>query len=364
MALKKTHEQFCKEVYDLVGSEYLILGEYVKSSIKIKVRHNLCKHEYEITPNNFLRGKRCPLCFGTTKKTTYGFKKEILNKYKGEYIVLGEYTNDYTKIKVKHIVCGHEWEVTPTNILRGHGCPMCGKNIKKEHETFEKQLLKIHKGKIELLEQYKNARTPMKVKCLVDEYIWECTPSDLIRGRGCPRCAGNERYTTETYKKKIFDLYMNEYVVLDEYINSKTKILVKHTVCNHKWSVTPSSLIAGYGCPKCQESKGEKRIALWLRKNNINYNEQFKFVDCSYKKQLPFDFYLPILNTCIEYDGEGHYKPFRYNKDKRKNQERLEITQFRDRIKNDYCKQNNIKLIRIPYTKFNDIEQILKSVLI
>lgn len=62
----KTQEQFLKEVYDLVGNEYTILGEYIKAKEKILIRHNceICEsNEYETTPNTFLdRGCRCPAC--------------------------------------------------------------------------------------------------------------------------------------------------------------------------------------------------------------------------------------------------------------------------------------------------------------
>ena len=93
---------------------------------------------------------------------------------------------------------------------------------------------------------------------------------------------------------------------------------------------------------------------------NIKYIEQYKFDDCIYKDKLIFDFYIPSLNTCIEYDGEGHYKPFRFNKDKETMQKKLEETQIRDAIKTQYCKDNNIKLIRIPYFEFDNIDEILK----
>lgn len=71
---------------------------------------------------------------------------------------------------------------------------------------------------------------------------------------------------------------------------------------------------------------------------------------------LTFDFYLPEHNICIEYDGEQHFKPIKifggnlYFKQ----------IKYHDKIKTQYCKTNNIELIRIPYTKFKNIKQILK----
>jgi very-short-patch-repair endonuclease len=58
---------------------------------------------------------------------------------------------------------------------------------------------------------------------------------------------------------------------------------------------------------------------------------------------LKFDFYLPEYNTVLEYDGIQHYKPSFGKKS-------FEITSRNDKIKNDYLKEKNIRLIRIPYT--------------
>jgi len=75
-------------------------------------------------------------------------------------------------------------------------------------------------------------------------------------------------------------------------------------------------------------------------------------------RKLSFDFYLSDYNMCIEFDGEQHFKPVAYfGGDKRH-----EIQMKRDKIKNEYCKNNNINLIRIPYTKIKNITQILDNV--
>ncbi|MCB2320474.1 hypothetical protein LGK98_06505 [Clostridium tagluense] len=65
---------------------------------------------------------------------------------------------------------------------------------------------------------------------------------------------------------------------------------------------------------------------------------------------------MPQYNTCIEYDGEMHYKETTLGN-------KLKQQQLHDKIKNNYCKDNNINLIRIPYWEKNNIEQILKSAL-
>jgi hypothetical protein len=144
-------------------------------------------------------------------------------------------------------------------------------------------------------------------------------------------------------------------IVLEEYVNTETKIKHKCKVCEHKWSVKPGNILAGKGCPKCNESHGEKNISNYLNINHIAYIPQYTFDDCKDVRKLPFDFYIPELNMCIEYDGEQHFKAV----DHFGGEEGLKIRQLHDKIKTSYCEQNNILLLRINYDE--DIEEKLHS---
>ena len=109
-------------------------------------------------------------------------------------------------------------------------------------------------------------------------------------------------------------------------------------------------------CPECNtNSKGEEEIKRILIKYNIKFNPQYLFDDCRNTKPLPFDFYLPQYNVTIEYDGRQHYKLDCFN------MSLLDLMnlKYNDNKKTQYCKDNNIKLIRIPYWDFNKIEEIL-----
>ena len=107
-------------------------------------------------------------------------------------------------------------------------------------------------------------------------------------------------------------------------------------------------------CGYCDfHSNGEYQISQCLKMNNIDYIPQYTFKDCKDKKVLPFDFYLPKYNCCIEYDGTSHYIPNPFGSWNTK--ENVLKTQQHDKIKNQYCYENNIRLIRIPYW---DLEKI------
>lgn len=98
----------------------------------------------------------------------------------------------------------------------------------------------------------------------------------------------------------------------------------------------------------CLKSKGEAKIVSILNNYSIQYMREYSFIDLK-GKQLPlrFDFFVDN-QYLIEYDGEGHYNEC-FNKNS------LQQTQKYDKIKNEYCKSNNIPLIRIPYWHYKDI---------
>lgn len=140
-----------------------------------------------------------------------------------------------------------------------------------------------------------------------------------------------------------------------EYINSYTKLDVE---CNkgHIYQTTWDNFKMGSRCAICAiKSKGEIHIESILAKYNIKYKIQHTFKNCTFYKVLPFDFYIPDLNCCIEYDGEEHYKIIKFFGGLDKFIDR----KIRDTVKNEYCKNNNIKLIRIPYWEYDNIEEIL-----
>lgn len=121
----KTHEEFLEEIKQLHGNNYSLLTEYIKSTIDVIVKHEICCHQFSTTPNQFLSGSECPKCYGTPKKTTEDFYEEVKEITNGEYELLTEYLTALDNIKLKHMKCGHEYEVRPNDFLNGNRCPKC-----------------------------------------------------------------------------------------------------------------------------------------------------------------------------------------------------------------------------------------------
>ena len=151
----------------------------------------------------------------------------------------------------------------------------------------------------------------------------------------------------KSHEKYIEDLYaINPNIIaLETYKGANIPILHKCLIDNNEWSVRPAGILFGFGCPVCNESHGEKQIRTWLNAHNIQYESQYIFDDCKDKKFLPFDFYLPDLNLCVEYDGEQHFKSIDFFG----GEDGLQKRQLHDKIKTEYCQNNNISLLRIKY---------------
>jgi len=118
-----------------------------------------------------------------------------------------------------------------------------------------------------------------------------------------------------------------------------------------------------------RRSMGERTIYNWLKTNNIEFESEKRFSDCRNIRPLPFDFYLLDHNVLIEFDGKQHFKPFwfgHFTTPDFRTKMKLQFTkiQYHDSIKNDYCLNKNIELIRIPYWELENINDILRDKLI
>lgn len=365
----RTTETLKEEVKSITNGEYLFTGTYTKMIDKTTFYHTICGNTFEAAPNNFINmNQRCPICYGTLLKTHDKFIKEVKSLHGEKYKVISPYTNAKTKIKIRHIVCGFEWDILPNAFLRGQECPRCNGGVKnKSTEYFKKEVYELYGDEYEILGEYKGCNEEILIKHMPCNTIYNGTPSELLQNRGCPYCC-NRAKTTEIFKKQVFDLVKDEYTVLGDYNGAKEKLLIRHEICKHEYLTTPSNFLTGHRCPKCKKSKGEKKIDIYLKDNNSNYISQYRIAECKIKKPLPFDFAIfddkekTKLLYLIEYDGEQHFRPIRFkNISEEKALENFKQVQISDDIKNDYCKNNNIKLIRIPYWDFDKISEILQE---
>ena len=200
---------------------------------------------------------------------------------------------------------------------------------------------------------------PYRLKnTLVGEILNE-TIQDSVRSCGCVQKktfkSANRQGTIKTkYQDKTYSgleiLYKTDYI--DN--NRSIVVICKCPKCGKSFPTTLRSSATGCGCTQKKiplsiedfilknnyRSFNEEKIANLLTENKIEFNYDKKFPDCLDEAYLPFDFFIN-KKYIIEFDGEPHFKDisfFNYRK-----------TRKHDLMKNKYCFDNNIPLIRIPY---------------
>lgn len=171
----------------------------------------------------------------------------------------------------------------------------------------------------------------------------------------CKKCAKKVREKNPKVKIEINKQY-GDFIVLKDlgYIYPSTHMRYWECQCVHcktLKNIAQDHLNTCNNTCFCQTStQGEKKIAELLKNNNINFSQEYIFSDFP---KARFDFavrdYSGEIQFLIEYDGFQHFQETPMCSDS------LKDRQEKDLRKNDYCKRNNIPLIRIPYTELNNL---------
>jgi hypothetical protein len=301
------------------------------------------------------------------KKTQEEFLQEFNSLSNGEYELLDEYINAITKVRVKHLVCGKEYMVTPNKFLCGRKCPYCKSEVVKikERISFDEakdRVNKIYDNKFKLI-KYIDTKSECTIECNNCKNKITLLYGNLI-SRKTTKCSCDKKNRYEKLRlqkeKELIDYCENNgYKLQDNYRLSISHVRVLHKVCNNSWYVLPTNLKRGYGCPYCNQSKLELKTEKELKENNISYSVQYKFDGCKNIFPLPFDFYLSDYNTCIECQGEQHYRSV----DLFGGEEGFNRRKINDNIKKEYCNKNNISLIEIKYDEIKNIKKIIKELI-
>lgn len=192
------------------------------------------------------------------------FVKKLAHKFPN-IEVLEEYKGSNIPIKVNDRTCIHSvWKARPDTLLRGIGCPECGritaaKTRTRTPQEFVNEMLQITPS-VEITGEYTKVTDRIEVCCKICGHTWKPLAYSLLSGKGCPHCSAVQGAkqrknnlkvkTTQQFKEELFGVNP-QIKVIGEYINNKTKISAECMVCGHKWNVVPASLLNGHGCPNC-----------------------------------------------------------------------------------------------------------------
>jgi very-short-patch-repair endonuclease len=371
---------FKKKIQDIYGDNYITTNSnYINNVTPIEV---FCKkHELTFykTPHSLFKKYGCPEC---GKEKYYEKMANDTNFFISESIKLhgNVYTYDYTNYinnKTKVIVTCKlhgNFETSPNHHLskiRKHGCPKCGriKRGKKIRITFDEFINRIPKV-LKKFRLYKSTffklDKPMLFKCLKCNTKFLRKPTTMLKlnDTQCPECY--IEYRRDLYRSNTADFIAKAIAVHGDkydytwvnYIDQYTDIEIFCNSCKKMFKQKPAVHLAGSGCKRCRKTTGEHKVSDFLIENKIDFVEQYKITE--EHNRFRFDFYIPSINTLIEYDGHLHFIAVDFFG----GEKTLQKQKRRDKLKNQLAKKHNYKLIRINYKSFYNLEEVLRKQLI
>lgn len=364
---KYTYEEVLKAFQE---RDYTLLtpkDEYIGVTQKLKYICNKHKDKgiLEISYSKLMNGRGCTYCgrertaLARSQPFDYDEAVELCMRHDFEFVNIKREDS----ILYIYFICNKHRDLgiqkmRKTNMKRNiKGCKYCKGDLP---EWYVRQKVAELYPHIKLIGDYINMSTPLNCYCEKHDIYWKTTPQSILDGHGCIEC-GREKLSQQNIlsQEKFEDMIklVNPNIeIISEYKGMECDITVRCRKCGYVWTLNAQSLKSnGTRCKKCSYTyKGEDRIIDILQNLNCEYIHQYKFKDCRNKRPLPFDFYLPNYNLCIEFDGEQHYKP-------KFGMKNFIQTQKHDKIKDEYCKSHNIGLLRIPYWESSNSEQIIKD---
>lgn len=225
-------------------------NSYINAKTKLEWKCNE-GHNWSATPDGIKRGRWCPECGHKkveeqNKKITIQNLLDIASKNEGKCLSK-IYIDNTIKVEWECKYC-HRWKASYRSIQQGSWCPVCAGTSKDNISTMHK-LAAEKNGKC-LSEKYTNSKSNLNWRCQKG-HEWAATPSNIKKGRWCPKCQG------KGYSKEEYLIQLNEIAkkhggkcLSTRYVNAHTSL---KWICKdgHKWSSTPSKVRIGRWCPNC-----------------------------------------------------------------------------------------------------------------
>lgn len=316
------------------------------------------------TLKNFSEREAMPKKINTLK-----YIEERKSNYKNfDYSKIPEEYSHKDKLTIVCKDCGNEFLINHTTLIgsqsktiecKNRKCSSYRKDRIEKTSNFVVGLNAKNKDDF-IFSKYLGYDRPIEYTCK------KCGHKTLFKRAGllkkvktisCQFCnnVGGIKKNNEILDFQLKELFGGEITRVGDYVNDSTKIDFFCSECETIFNIAPGKLIQGRGCNNCTLSHGEKAINNYLRRRSIPYTREYKR-DIYY-----YDFYLPDLKCLIEFDGEQHYKPVRFNGiSKEKADKNFELNQLRDRVKNNLIKGDEV-LLRISFKQRKHITYILEE---
>lgn len=360
-AKRKTTEQFIKESEQIHGKGRYLYDKtvYINGATKVILFCTVCNEYFEQTPQSHTNLKcGCNKCrYKNATKPHEDFIKEVTEKYPDYDFGKTEYKKSRNTIKYFCKICNEEKTQLAASLLR-NGCPDCSQRRGIQIQTFTKEefvekAVAKHGDLYDYTETiYVNHRTHVNIKCNRCNKVFSQLSNTHLLGGGCPACNVLKPMPVEEFIERSEYIHgtgkFDYSLVHENYKNNRSLVKIKCNKCGKTSNKQINAHIRGHGCKFCNNSKGEEFIAKYLTETNVNFEREHKIEGCKHKRLLKFDFYLPEFNACIEFDGEQHFRQIDFY-----GEEAFVTTQLRDGIKNKFCENHNIPLLRIKFDETN-----------
>lgn len=332
---------------------------FVNNYTPVEILCKKCNTYYLQKPIHHASGsghKPCTLFVNT--KTTEQFINEAKAIHGDRY--------DYSKVdyvnaeKKVIIICPDHGEFlqTPHSHLKGCRCHTCARlshkdKVSRSHDEFIKLAKEVHGDKYDYSKtKYTTTYNMVTITCPVHGDFEQRADGHLKYG--CQKCAVESiTYDTETFIKKAKLRHGNKYnYSKTNYTYSKCHVII--TCPKHgDFKQIANEHLCRTGCPVCSSSRGEKLLYIILKNNNIDFVQQYKLGNTNYR----YDFYLPELDTLIEYDGIQHFEPVEYFG----GMSRFLEVKANDELKNTLALTHNKKLLRVHYKNITNLKDVLSG---
>jgi len=367
MIKSKNSKRFSKDMFissaiNKWGDKYdYSLIDYINMRTKVKIifngiiyeqtpanhlKYNLIKFNKKSVINKEKRIKSLPrIRSGMNTDKFISMSTEIWgNKY--DYSLV-DYKGMKTRIKI--IFNGIIYEQTPDAHLLGRSVELRTLStdifIQKSKKRFGLSTFDYSKTK------FVDVKKMVTIIC-PDRGEFDILPNTHIKSKDGYHLSWLNTYDFIKRSELIHDFFYDYSITkIGSYKDITTIICPKHG----EFSQKVMSHLSGRGCQMCSRSKGELAIIKYLSDAKINYECQKKFKTCKNINELPFDFWLPMQNTIIEFDGKQHFVATEYFG----GIEAFNKIKTSDAIKNKWCIDNKVNLIRIPYYDIDQIGLIL-----
>lgn len=191
---------------------------------------------------------------------------------------------------------------------------------RKTHEEFIEEINHIN-NLIEILGVYKNKRENILCRCKICDHVWSPIAGNILRGHGCPMCGFEKTAKSKLKDNNWFldkmDGITDEINFISPYVNNREKIGCQCKHCSFIWYVAPNHLLQGNSiyCPNCgdKNSVPNKFMSNCLLLSNIKFEAEKRFEWGNNKR---YDFYLPDTDIIIEMHGKQHYEDSYINTNK------------------------------------------------